>query len=124
MQDLPDASSFDQELRLWKRKWEGVEERPSTLTSTLKTVNDLQFPNVTNILRIILLQPATSASVERANSALKRVKTELRSTMCQDRFNALILMHVHRDIKLDINKIIDIFASKHPRRMMLVNPME
>lgn len=123
-EDLPERDSFEQEMRLWKRKWENLEERPSTLTSTLKAVNVRQFPNVATIMRIVLLQPATSASVERSNSALKRVKTDLRSTISEDRMNALLLLLVHRDIELDVGKIIDSFANKHPRRMMLANPMQ
>ena len=123
-EDLPDETCFHQEIRLWKRKWEGMEQKPSTLTATLKDINTIQFPNIAAIMRIVLLQPATSATVERANSALKRVKTDLRSTMDQDRLNALLLLHVHRDIKLDVNKVIDTFANRHPRRMMLLNPME
>ena len=42
--------------------------------------------------------------------------------MSEPRLNAQILMYVHRYIKLDYDKIIDFFASKHPRRMLLVLP--
>ena len=38
------------------------------------------------------------------------------------RFNALVLVYVHKDIELDLDKIIDIFARRHPRRMLLFNP--
>ena len=34
--------------------------------------------------------------------------------MSQSRLNALILMYVYRNIKLDYDKIIDFFATKHP----------
>ena len=54
----------------------------------------------------------TSASVERANSALDYVKTELRSTMGQDRLNDLILLYVHKDIPLQYCQIVDQFAAK------------
>ena len=36
------------------------------------------------------------------------------SNLC---LSALILMYDHRYIKLDYDKIIDFFATKHPRRM-------
>ena len=39
--------------------------------------------------------------------------------MSEDKFNALILIHVHPDIKLDYNKIIDMYADQHPGRMLL-----
>ena len=43
--------------------------------------------------------------------------------MGEDRFNALILMYVNNDIEINIEEIIDIFATKHPRRMLLLNPL-
>ena len=45
--------------------------------------------------------------------------------MSEDQFNALVLvyMYVHKDIKLDLDKIIDIFARRHTRRMLLFNPL-
>ena len=52
------------------------------------------FPNIVRILRIILTTPVTSASVERANSALRYVKTDFPSTMSEGRFNALLLLYV------------------------------
>ena len=36
-------------------------------------------------------------------------------------FNALLLVCIHRDIFLDYDKIIDIYASKYPNRMLLIN---
>ena len=40
-----------------------------------------------------------------------------------ERVNALLLACIHRDIFLDYNKIIDIYASKYPRRVLLINPL-
>ena len=36
---------------------------------------------------------------------------------------ALLLLYIHRDIFLDFNKIIDMFASRYPKRMLLINPL-
>ena len=41
--------------------------------------------------------------------------------MGEGRLNALSLVYIHRDIFLDYDKIIDIFASRYPRRMPLIN---
>ena len=46
--------------------------------------------------------PATNAKTERSFSALRRVKSYLRSTMSQQRLNNLMLLHVHKGIT-DIN---------------------
>ena len=43
--------------------------------------------------------------------------------MSEDRFNALILLYVHRDIKLNFDEVIDMYARKFPRRMLLLNPL-
>ena len=43
--------------------------------------------------------------------------------MDEDHLNALSLVCVHRDIFLDYDKIIDIYASKYPKRMLLINPL-
>ena len=42
--------------------------------------------------------------------------------MSRPRLNALILMYVHRYIKFEYYKIIDFFATKHPRRILLILP--
>lgn len=52
---------------------------------------------VANLCRLILVSPATNATCERSFSALKRVKTYLRSTMKQSRLNNLMILHIHKD---------------------------
>ena len=62
--------------------------------------------------------------MERGNSALKYVKTELRNTMGQERLNALMLLYIHKDIYIDYNAVIDIFATKYPPKMLFVNLLD
>ena len=50
------------------------------------------FPNVTQVFNILLTAAATSASVERTNSALK---TDFRSMMGEERLKALLLAYIH-----------------------------
>ena len=78
------------------------------------------FPNVMRVFEILLVIPATSVSVERSNSTLRYIKNIYRNNMSEPRLNALILMCVHRDIKLDYDKIIEFFVPKHPPRMLLI----
>ena len=40
-----------------------------------------------------------------------------------ERVNALLLACIYRDIFLDYDKIIDIYAFKYQRRMLLINPL-
>ena len=74
-------------------------------------------------MSVLMCAPATSASVERAHSVLKLIKNPRRSTMGQGRFNSLALLYIHRDIQLDYDRIIDAFAAKRPRRMLMTNPL-
>lgn len=41
--------------------------------------------------------------------------------MVQDRLNGLTLMHAHREMELNLEKIVDLFANLHPRRMRMKN---
>jgi Domain of unknown function (DUF4371)/hAT family C-terminal dimerisation region len=58
------------------------------------------FDEVSKLLRLFLVIPATSATAERSFSAMRRLKTYLRSTMTAERLNSVMLLHVHKD-KLD-----------------------
>ena len=40
-----------------------------------------------------------------------------------ERVNALLLVYIHRDILLDYDKIIDIYAFKFRKRMLFINPL-
>ena len=69
------------------------------------------------LLQLILVMPATNASSERSFSALRRVKTYLRTTMNQEHLNSLMLLQIHKertdalDLKLVLNEFIG--ASVH-----------
>ena len=65
----------------------------------------------------------TSAESEQSFSALKRIKTRLRSTMGQERLSALAILSIEREIaeELDYDSVIDQFASSDKnRRIVLV----
>ena len=37
--------------------------------------------------------------------------------------NALMLLYIHKDLSLNYDQIIDDFARRNPRKMLLVNPL-
>ena len=59
-----------------------------------------------------LVMPASNAMSERSFSTLRRVKTYLRSTMCQDRLNYLMILHVHKERTdaLDLKEVANEFV--------------
>ena len=65
------------------------------------------FSEIVTLINLILVNPATNAISERSFSAMKRVKAYLRSTMSQKRFNALVVLHVHKQKNDELN-LLDI----------------
>ena len=76
---------------------------------------------VVKLITLILVMPATNATSERSFSALKRVKTFLRSSMKQSRLNHLVLLHVHKDItdNLDMIDCANDFVSANEHRQQV-----
>ena len=116
--------SFKPELHQWYLKWKkedthGIQALPNTLAFTLPHCSSY-FANIQILLRILYTLPVTSCSSERSFSALKRIKTNIRSSMTNDRLTSLTLLHIHHDIAVDIPQVIQ-FARRHPRRLKLAN---
>ena len=75
----------------------------SSLTAAQRSL----LSQVSVVLKLVLIMPATNSTSERSFSALRRVKTYLRNTMGQERLNNLMVLHVHKEItdKLDLISI-------------------
>ena len=72
------------------------------------------FPALTKLLQIALTIAVSTAQCERSFSALKRIKTYLRSTMSEQRLVDLAVLSIERDLsrKLSMDTIVDHFAAK------------
>ena len=79
------------------------------------------FNLVAKVISIALTIPASSSSAERSFSALKRIKTFLRSTMTNERLSNIALLSIHatRTKALNEDKIVDNFANLAKRRHQL-----
>ena len=74
---------------------------PTTLCTTLDSVNPVLYPSIDTILIklcVLLTMPVASATVEMPFSVLRRLKTYVRSTMKNDRLSSLGLMHILTEI--------------------------
>ena len=121
-EDLPSPSTIDQEIHLWRCKWQNFTGQvPDSPREALVHATEVMFPNVSILLRLICTLPVTSCECERSISVLRRLKTYLRTTMGQERLTGLALMHVHYATEIDLDEVINIFARQHPRRMLLEN---
>ena len=58
-------------------------------------------------MKLLLIMPAKNASSERSYSVLRRDKNYWRNTMCQQRLNNLMVLHVHKELTNSI-KLEDI----------------
>ena len=116
--DLPAPRSLDVELELWQSTWAHNEEAMTLNTpeKALIHVDKDHYPNILSLMKIMVTIPVTSCKCERSTSLLRLVKSRLRSTMGAERLNALTLMHCHRDISLDPERVVQEFAQSHPRR--------
>ena len=123
IEDIPNISGLPAELELWQRLWseknKNGEEIPDRISTTLKAADKDAYPNVFAILKVLATIPVTTCSCERSISALRNLKNYLRSTIGQERLNGLALMHVHCGMNPDLEKIVDMFANLHPRRMRM-----
>ncbi|XP_068225569.1 zinc finger MYM-type protein 1-like [Palaemon carinicauda] len=90
--------SLNQQLDFFHNQFKGstVEDYRKIFADMVPEVRRM-FPQVEALLRLLLVSPASSCTAERSFSALRRLKTWLRSSMSQQRLNHLMICHVHRD---------------------------
>jgi hypothetical protein len=76
------------------------------------------YPNVSTAYRILFTVSVPVASAKRSFSKLKLLKNYLRSTLSQERLNSLATLCIEKRLldEIDINTIIDDFASRNVRR--------
>jgi hypothetical protein len=76
------------------------------------------YPNISITYWILFTVSVTVASAERSFSKLKLLKNYLRSTMSQERLNDLATLCIEKRLlnEIDINTIIDDFASRNIKR--------
>ena len=93
------------------------EHRLQTLSCQNLLLRDLSsaqksfFCEVCRLAQLILVMPATNAVSERSFLAMRHLKTYLRSTMCQSRFNHVMLLNLNKERvdELDIDSIANQF---------------
>ncbi len=115
----PDA--FKGEVRRWRVRWSDPNvAKPSTLVDTLDKTSSVAYPGIYRALSVLVTIPATSVSCERSFSSMRRIKTYLRSTMTGDRLSSLGILNIHRDVDVDVEEIINRFASMKCRHVNFI----
>ena len=118
-----DHASLSMEAKLAKRTLAPNLQDLQTISDVIKSVYPLRqaFPTLLKLLQIALTVCVTSAQCERCFSALKRIKSYLRSTMTERRLVDLAILSIERDIaqQLKFDDVLDKFALSD-RRITIV----
>ena len=96
-----------------------LSDKPMSAMEIFEFVREADcYPNISIAYRILFTMPVTMASAERSFSKLKLLKNHLRSTMSQERLNGLATLCIEKKLldEIDINTIINDFASRNVRR--------
>lgn len=80
-----------------------------------------EYNSLFSLYAIFLTLPVTTSTLERRFSKMAYIKSKLRSTMGQDRLEALLFMAAEQDISLglSIDELVAKFSASKDRRMML-----
>ena len=110
-----------------------AEAKPHDLSSILDYVRGLSCSHkvlmfeVCVLVSLIIVMPATNATSERSFSALRTVKSYLKSTMTQTRLNSIMILSTHKHLtshkhltdKLDLIEIANEFVRGSEHRMTI-----
>ena len=121
--DMPGTlDQLHNEFLRWKARWNLEPKKPDTLAETVSSINQLLYPNIYIALLILITMPVSSSTAERAFSVMKRVKSYLRANMTTFRMSSLAVLHAHKDTDINLDDIVDVFASRKQRRLaFLIN---
>lgn len=108
-------STLTGEFELWHNYWLQEEQLPSSPLEALKKCDSECFSGIYVLLKILTTLPATGATAERNFSSLRRIKTWMRSRISEERLNGLALLHAHREVIINHDEVIDIFAQSNRR---------
>ncbi|CAF3245606.1 unnamed protein product [Rotaria sp. Silwood2] len=113
---LPEPLQLFGELKKWKNECIGLVNKPNYvnlwMNDLLIKCDRILYSNIHYLLVFLATPPVTTSSAERAFSSIKRIKTYCRSTMVEQRLNGLAAAFIHKNVEIDANKILDLFAKK------------
>jgi hypothetical protein len=94
---------------------QSTDENDITLNYVKKVLTKQTFPNLYKLFQVALTIPISSSSCERSFSAMHRIKTWLRTSILQERFNNNSILYIEKEISKSINTetIVNIFAQKN-----------
>lgn len=115
---MPMEDNFESELMRWKQHCDRITAEKSITQLLCEDCDPMFFPNIRELLCILVVLPIGSAEAERSFSCLRQLHTWLRTTMSAERLGKLGVLALHSfDVPLDTDKICATFKTKNPRKM-------
>ena len=119
---MPLPSSFQSVLFQWMNHWkrqEALDYESFSVSSLLaKHADNIYFPNVRELLKILAVLPMGSTDVERSFSCIRRIHTWLRNTMTTECLSDLAIIAIQANaVTIDRSVVCEKFVALHPRRM-------
>ena len=103
---------------LWEHHWENCSANlPDNVSATLKQISFTCFPFIKRALRILGTIPVSSCACERSFSSMKLLKTYNRSTMTNNRLNALAMLYVYLGIHPSSEEVLKRCIAHGPHRL-------
>jgi len=77
-----------------------------------------EYDQVSQLVKLLMVSPASSAQAERSCSALRRLKTLLRTSMTEVRLNSVAVCHTRQQLmdSLDIKVVMEEIVSRSDLR--------
>jgi len=87
------------------------------MSKLVETGKSISFPLIDRVLRLVLTLPVSTATTERAFSAMKLIKTRLRNKMEDDFLKDYMVVYIEDEVaaKFTSDMIIDDFDFMKPR---------
>src|SRR6185436_15945448 len=114
-----DIDDVECEFVRWKSRWQisaqSDSDRPQNCLDALACCDINFYPVIHALLTIFACLPVSTATPERTFSALKLLKTYLRSRMTDENLQGLAMAYIHKKMHINIEDVIDQFAVKNRR---------
>ena len=113
-----ELSQMKAEYLVWTAMWKNASvDVPTTAIGALNSCSSAVFPIIHSLLAVLATLPVSTAEAERTFSKVTRTLTVLRSTMTEERLEALIFVQVHRENLQSEADIIEKFRDSGKRKL-------
>lgn len=113
------------EVQHWQQLWSTKKTSgdglplPASSFDALKSCDEDVYPIIHKLLQIFCTLPVTNASAERSFSSLRCIKTWLRTTILEKRLCGLALLHIHYDIDIKPEEVVERFSKIGQHRILI-----